>query len=133
MKIILAATAFLSFIYLQDPDLQESMQRGQKIYDQICVTCHKPDGQGLLFLYPPLADSDFLLNKTEEAIKVVKNGIEGTLEVNGVIYNNMMPAQGLSDQEVADVLNYVLRSWGNQSKTIITTAQVEQVTSGIKP
>jgi mono/diheme cytochrome c family protein len=31
-------------------------------------------------------------------------------------FNSMMPAMGLSDEEVADVMNYVMNSWSNKLK-----------------
>jgi len=34
---------------------------------------------------------------------------------------------GLSDDEVADVMNYVLNSWGNKSKKMVTLSEVIQL------
>jgi mono/diheme cytochrome c family protein len=39
-----------------------------------------------------------------------------------------MSAMGLSNQEVADVMNYIMNSWSNKSK-IVTTAEVALVKS----
>ena len=33
--------------------------------------------------------------------------------VNGVTYNGTMAPQNLNEQEVVDVMNYILNSWGN--------------------
>jgi mono/diheme cytochrome c family protein len=38
-----------------------------------------------------------------------------------------MPAMGLSNQEVADVMNYVRNSWSNKNQKMITPQQVEAV------
>jgi mono/diheme cytochrome c family protein len=43
--------------------------------------------------------------------------------VNGKKFNNAMSAMGLSNQ-VADVMNYIMNSWSNKSKKIVTTAEV---------
>jgi hypothetical protein len=44
--------------------------------------------------------------------------------VNGKKFNNAMSAMGLSNQEVADVMNYIMNLWSNKSKKIVTTAEV---------
>jgi mono/diheme cytochrome c family protein len=38
-----------------------------------------------------------------------------------------MTKQGLDDEEVADVMNYILNSWGNQYEKQITEAQVSEI------
>jgi hypothetical protein len=50
------------------------------------------------------------------------------MEVNGVKYNNVMTALGLEDEEVADVMNFILNSWGNTSETMVTVEEVAGVT-----
>ena len=40
--------------------------------------------------------------------------MSGEINVNGVTYNNVMATMGLSDEEVADVMNYINNSWGNK-------------------
>ena len=41
-------------------------------------------------------------------------GLQGEINVAGEAYNGVMPAWGqLTDQELADVLNYVTTAWGN--------------------
>ena len=39
----------------------------------------------------------------------------------------MPPPAGLSNQEIADVLNYIRNSWGNKYRQMISFEQVEQV------
>jgi uncharacterized protein YcgI (DUF1989 family) len=48
--------------------------------------------------------------------------------VNGKKFNNAMSAMGLSNQEVADVMNYIMNSWIIKKK-IVTTAEVALVKS----
>ncbi|WP_373060231.1 cytochrome c [Zunongwangia sp. H14] len=104
--------------------LQESMDRGKQVYANICVTCHLPTGKGISGTYPPLDGSNWLTKKRDASIHAVKYGLQGEITVNGTTYDNMMPPMGLSDQEVADVLNYVMNSWGNSSEELITTEEV---------
>ncbi len=82
------------------------------------------NGEGVPLVFPPLARSDYLMEKREAAIRAVKYGQSGEITVNGVTYNNMMMAQGLTDDEVADVMNFILNSWGNQSDDLVTAADV---------
>ena len=38
-----------------------------------------------------------------------------------------MTKQGLDDEEVADVMNYILNNWGNKAEEQITEFQVMQL------
>ena len=86
---------------------------GKDVYFKTCVACHQAEGEGLIGTFPPLADSDYMLENIDRAISQVINGSNEEMTVNGEIYNGIMPAQILTDQEVTDVMNYVLNSWGN--------------------
>tara|TARA_R110000868_G_scaffold382762_1_gene649405 strand:- start:988 stop:1404 length:417 start_codon:yes stop_codon:yes gene_type:complete len=110
----------------QDP-LQESIERGSEIYTDFCMSCHLPNGKGVENVYPPLAKSDYLMKKREESIRVIKYGQEGEIVVNGKTYNSNMAALGLSDDEVADVMNYITNSWGNKNNKIVTEAEVSSI------
>lgn len=47
-------------------------------------------------------------------IRIVLNGMSGPIEVGGRRYNAIMtPLRYLKDGQVADVLNHILTSWGN--------------------
>ena len=64
--------------------------------------------------FPPLANSDYLMADASRAIETVLNGLNGPIEVNGKNYNGTMPPMGhLKDEEIAEILNYVMSSWGN--------------------
>ena len=87
---------------------------GEAIYKKTCITCHQANGEGLTSTYPPLAKSDFLADKEKTIGQVIK-GFMGEMVVNGVKYNNVMPAQPLSDEEIAAVLTYVNSHFGNSN------------------
>lgn len=92
------------------------MVQGKKLYETYCSNCHQTDGKGFAKLYPPLAGADYLLDNLPAAACIIKNGMEGELEVNGVTYNQMMPAnQSLTPLEIAEILTYISNSWGNES------------------
>ena len=111
----------------QDNTLQKSISRGNKIYSEFCVTCHLPNGEGVENIYPPLAKSDYLANNRNASIRGVKYGQRGEITVNGVVYDNTMIPLGLSDEEIADVMNYVYSSWGNKLEKKVTAAEVSDI------
>tara|TARA_B100000674_G_scaffold397123_1_gene341932 strand:- start:7 stop:405 length:399 start_codon:yes stop_codon:yes gene_type:complete len=106
--------------------LQESLLDGQEIYKDFCAQCHLEDGKGVKGIYPPLAKSDFLkdINRT---ISSIKYGLKGPITVNGEKYNSIMVSQGLDDEEISDVVNYILNSWGNSTKQLITEEIVTSI------
>ena len=53
-------------------------------------------------------------------------GLSGPVTVNGKNYNNLMPPQDLTDAHAADVLTYVMNSWGNDLGSV-TEAEVKAV------
>lgn len=110
----------------QDP-LAESIKRGKTVYEDFCMQCHLPTGEGVASVYPPLAKADYLLKNRKASIHAVKYGLKGEITVNEQVYNSVMPAPGLYDDEVADVMNYILNSWGNKNPKMITEAEVKAV------
>lgn len=90
-------------------------EAGQAAYLANCAACHQPTGAGLPGAFPPLAGSDFIAkNKADDLIAGVLKGFSGKMVVNGVEYNNVMPAMShLADSDVAQIVTHVLNSWGN--------------------
>lgn len=111
----------------QNNTLKQSIERGSEIYTDFCMTCHLPNGEGLENVYPPLAKSDYLMKNREASIRGIKYGLKGEIIVNGKTYNSVMVAMGLSDDEVADVMNYITNSWGNKNDNIITEEEVSNI------
>ena len=112
---------------LQDNGLPESIARGREIYTDFCMQCHLPDGKGTPKTFPPLAGSDWLINKRKESIYSIKYGLNGPIEVNGKSYNSAMTPLGLEDEEIADVMNYIMNSWGNTQKEMVTVKEVTAI------
>ncbi|WP_426429765.1 c-type cytochrome [Winogradskyella sp. HB-48] len=110
-----------------DPQLKASIERGKLVYEDLCITCHMGNGEGAPKVFPPLAQSDYLKENQEASIKGIKEGMSGEIVVNGITYNSVMAPLGLSDEEVADVMNYINNSWGNSYGKFITTEDVTKV------
>ena len=117
----------LAYFMIQDKELKESMQRGKAIYTDFCISCHLESGEGVENTFPPLAKSDYLMNNREASIKGVKYGQRGQLIVNGVTYDNTMMPLGLENEEIVDVMNYVLNSWGNSGAKMVTLEEVNTI------
>jgi len=111
--------------------LNERMLAGRQIFNQTCFACHQANGQGIPGVFPPLAQSDYLLEDIDRAIGVVIHGQQGEIVVNDKKYNQVMPAQNLNDEEIANVLSYVLNSWGNEHD-MVTPSRVRNVRTGGK-
>jgi nitrite reductase (NO-forming) len=91
----------------------EKIELGRRLFTSICAACHQPTGQGLPNVFPPLAGSDFLNADKNRAIKIVINGRQGEVIVNGRKFNNSMPKFPLGDDDIANALTFIYNSFGN--------------------
>ena len=115
-----------AWLYQKKP-LEQSIADGKEIYNDFCVQCHLDNGEGVSGVFPPLARSDYLLSNVEMSIRGLKYGLSGPIVVNGEEYDGVMQNQGLDNLEIADVMNFILNNWGNESKEIITENQVANI------
>ena len=112
---------------IQSIALKESIKRGNAVYSDFCISCHLPNGEGIQYIYPPLANSDYLKSNRRASIKGLKYGLKGEITVNGLQYNKYMPPMGLSADEIADVMNFSNHSWGNTYGKIVTVKEVSEI------
>jgi mono/diheme cytochrome c family protein len=88
---------------------------GEALYANVCAACHQPDAKGAVGAgaYPALAGDPNLASADYVAFVVV-NGLRG------------MPPVGrmMSDEQVADVVNYVRGHFGNAYDDAISAATV---------
>lgn len=99
-------------------DKEERIKAGEGVYKSVCIACHGAEGKGVEGAFPPLANSDYLNADHKRAVNAVIHGLSGEITVNGVKFNSMMPAQSLNDEKTANVLTYVLNSFGNKGGEI---------------
>jgi mono/diheme cytochrome c family protein len=90
------------------------------VYQNICQACHQRDGRGQDRLAPSLIGSALTLAPPEIPVRILLNGKEGAI--------GLMPPVGsvLTDEQIANVLTYVRREWG-QSGTPVNGATVQRV------
>ena len=117
-----AMEARKSMIHIRTPDRQKdnlqkkSGVRGELVYQTYCLPCHQPDGRGDGTRFPTLAGTDWVTGDKERLINVLLHGLEGSIEVNGKAFNNVMPQHSfLEDEEIADVLTYIRGNFGNRA------------------
>ncbi|WP_437930944.1 cytochrome c [Sorangium sp. So ce291] len=110
----------------------DDLAQGGKIYYRSCTGCHQARGEGKPGRYPPLVGSSWVLGDAETPIRLMLLGAAGPMEVNGAVYNDVMPNLGvtLTDEEIALVLTYVRSSWGN-SALAITKHEVAKVRASL--
>ena len=96
---------------------------GARLYLDNCAACHRPDGAGYERVFPRLAGNPVV--QTENSRSLVSIVLEGSQTPRTAL----TPAQftmphfswRLSDQEVADVVNFIRTSWGNNASLISST------------
>ncbi len=126
-SIVLVTTILvIASSFVQDAK-SESIKRGKEVYEELCITCHLGNGEGVKGAFPPLKNADYLLENVDASIRAVKYGVRGPMTVNGVKYNSVMSNQYLSEQEVVDVMNYILNAWGNEHEEMITLERVKSI------
>jgi len=117
---------FLLSGFVPDQTLGESIKRGKEVYTLYCQSCHMEDGKGTPDINPPVAKADYVKKPAMTLIGVVLDGQSGEVVVNGKKYNAIMaPQPYLTDEQIADVLNYIRNSWGNKISGTITPAAVK--------
>jgi putative membrane-bound dehydrogenase-like protein len=102
------------------PDEQRRFDAGREVYKSVCQACHQADGRGQEKLAPSLVDSTLAVARPEITTRILLNGKEGTI--------GLMPPVGqtFTDDQVAAVLTYVRREWG-QTGTPVDPALVKQI------
>jgi len=103
---------------------------GEEVYKRTCLVCHQADGNGVPGMHPSLRNTEWVNGDKERLIRILLEGMRGEIEVNGQIFNHVMPAQPqLNATEIADVLTFVRKSFGNDAPEI-TAEEVQLVMDG---
>lgn len=106
---------------------------GKRLYEQHCQSCHMEDGSGLKGLIPPLAEADYLQEHRNQLPCIIRQGMQGSIIVNGVEYNKEMPGvEGLREDHITNLLNYIQTNFGNNNQRY-TMPEVEQLLQSCPP
>jgi cytochrome c oxidase subunit 2 len=88
---------------------EELAARGEKVYAANCVACHQATGRGQPPAFPALAGSKVVNGPEQGQIDVVLNGRPNTA---------MQSFKQLSDTDIAAVITFTRRSWGNKASDV---------------
>ena len=95
------------------PEQQKRFTQGQELYNNLCVACHQPDGQGREKIAPSLVNSRYVIAADAGvSTRIVLSGKEGSV--------GLMPPLGasLTDEQIAGVLTYIRREWGHTASAV---------------
>lgn len=91
------------------------MKSGKKVYGS-CGACHMLDGKGQPGKYPPLKGSEWVNGGTTRLGAIMMRGISGPFTVSKQTYGTagdiMQAWNTMSDKQIAQVLTYVRRTFG---------------------
>jgi mono/diheme cytochrome c family protein len=102
------------------PPPQAEMTAGAAIYARACIACHEADGSGAPRIYPPLPGNANLQSADpSSALRVILDGAQTVTTARAPNAGSMPAYAGqLSDQQIADVTNYIRNSWGNAAPPV---------------
>lgn len=123
--------AVVMFLFLSIKTQAQNLENGKKIYQTRCLVCHQADGGGVPNMNAPLdGASNVVGNDIARLVKIIKNGFNERVELDGLYYSNSMTANpDLTPAQISDVLSYIRTSWSNKA-TKVTTVQVQQAIKG---
>lgn len=104
------------------PAQQKQFAAGAEIYKGLCIGCHQEDGKGKDKIGANLVESPYVKSVDPNAvIRVLLSGKEGTI--------GLMPPVGgtYSDDQIAAVLTFVRRSWGNSAPPVDPLSVLEHL------
>jgi mono/diheme cytochrome c family protein/glucose/arabinose dehydrogenase len=102
------------------PVEQKRFTAGEEVYRNFCEGCHGADGREQPGAAPNIAGSPSVIGPAAVPIRVLLHGKEGPI--------GLMPAHGelLNDEQIAAVLTYIRRAWG-QTAAPVDGPSVQQV------
>jgi mono/diheme cytochrome c family protein len=101
--------------------LYPERQHGATVYASYCSGCHQADGKGVTGKFPPLAGNPVVI--APDPANVFNVILAGIPARGGY---GAMPgfAKQLSDQQIADLVNYLRASWGNNAPANASAADI---------
>ncbi len=95
---------------------------GRDLYIQHCQNCHGEKGEGLENLIPPLTDTTYLKTNRNKLACYIKNGMEGSIQVDGRTFDERMPAhQEFTNIDLAQLIVFITNAYGNKQGMYSTT------------
>ena len=89
---------------------EELMVEGEEVYLRACASCHQVNGRGLPPAFPSLVGQGLAVGPIEDHIDIVLNGKPGSAMQSF--------SKQLNAAEIAAVITYERKSWGNQAESV---------------
>lgn len=102
------------------PANTQVVQRGAKIYEHHCASCHGEQGQGAAGIYPALAANRAVtMPAPDNLVRVVVSGGFAPVTAKNPRPYGMPPfGQALNNRDLADVLTFIRQAWGNRAPEV---------------
>jgi glucose/arabinose dehydrogenase len=119
--------------YIKTPDaVADNLNTGAELeggilFNSYCANCHQRDGKGDNNRFPPIAGSKYVTGEKSRLIKIILNGLQGPIDVNGKTFNGFMPPHGaiLDDHAIASITTYIRNRFGDDSGSVSTLEVTE--------
>jgi mono/diheme cytochrome c family protein len=114
----------MNSIFVKEKNAVDNRTKGLQLFRSICGACHGADGKGIQDLAPPLKNSEYIDGSIHRLAAITLHGLSGPISVGGKLYqlNNDMPGlannNSLSDQDIADIINFTQNAFAKQGKNI---------------
>jgi mono/diheme cytochrome c family protein len=130
MGAVLIAPALLSLVIAGTAAAEESgplpARSGEQIYTRICQGCHMADGRGAegAGVYPPLTASPVFASPAFIAVTVLNGRRNMPAFASSPRRDDFFESTALSDEEVANVVNYIRTNFGNEYTDRVSAADI---------
>lgn len=117
---------------IDNRDWAYTANRGATVYTNNCAYCHQGNGAGKADGVPSLAGNDRLANDPDRGIRMILITRSPDVGMHGMEYDEMVGLfDELSVRDIADVMTYVLSSWGNCAGPV-SQDQVQSVITAVE-
>lgn len=117
----------------QKSPVKMAVAAGQPVYASRCQTCHQADGAGLPDMSPSLIKTRLVTEDKQALIELMLTGHQQHAVKEEQKFKQEMPAYPeMTDEEIANVLTYVRRNFGNKA-SMVKISEVKKLRETSKP
>ena len=99
---------------------------GQRLYARHCLTCHQADGGGVPDMQPAIAGGAWVKGDARAlALFVMTGGFDSASRKDSAVGNVLPPFRQLAAAELAEILSYIRREFGDGASPV-TAADVAE-------
>ncbi len=91
---------------------------GKSTYQSRCAQCHGDNGEGIKALTPPLFQADLPVQHFDSLPCWIKFGMNHSIKVNGIDYDQPMYPNEVDEIQTANVINFMCQEFFNYDTTV---------------